>query len=80
MKVRLTVTVEIDDPYIYTLDWNGWANGPPEGKIDREDVGNYVTEAISYWGGQFAPDDPFFSRNIKSVRVRGTDFDILNER
>ena len=79
MKIRMTVTVEIDNPNVYDLDDNGQAIGAPRGRIEREDVGEYVLQAVRIWGGSFAPDDPFSPSNIKSVRVQGTGFDVGKE-
>lgn len=80
MKVRLTVTVELEDPKLYELDDEGWPTLGVLGRVDREDVGQYVIEAVSSWGGQFAPGDVFFPRNIKSIRVVGHNFEIKNTR
>lgn len=76
MKIRLTVTIDLEDPNIYALDENGQAVGNPIGPIGRDDVGEYVLEAVSVWGGQRAPGDTMFPPNIKSVRVQGTGFDL----
>lgn len=32
-------------------------------------IRSYVKDAVQSWGGQFHPDDPLFSYNIKRVRV-----------
>lgn len=75
MKVRLTVTVDIEDPNYYPLDENGWACGDPIDKLDRDEVGQYVSEAILTWGGSGPPHGVFNPSNINSVRVQGTNFD-----
>lgn len=36
----------------------------------RNDVKQYVREAIETWGGQMAPCNPFFPTNINRVLVR----------
>ena len=37
-----------------------------------EDVADFVTDALSSWGGQFRPDDPLFrSLDVKRVRIKG---------
>ena len=84
MKVRLTVTVDIDDPGIYPYDEAGLPNGPAEDEIDREHVGEYVLDAVRWMGGSHAAASPFTPRNIRSVRVQGLmngeKFDMIKER
>lgn len=76
MKIRMTVIVDLKDQNVYELDDDGWAIGEPLGPIGRVAVGEYVRDAVSAWGGQFAAGDPLFSSNIRSVRVQGIGFDI----
>ncbi|MBV6636181.1 MAG: hypothetical protein KI788_09780 [Mameliella sp.] len=74
MKFRMTVTVEVDDPHVYDLTDEGWPvpGAEPEGALAHEDVAGYVASAVRAWGGQFAPGDALFPRNIKNVRVDWT--------
>ena len=67
---KFTVTVELIDPSVYTLDEEGRAVGPPIDHMKDEEVAGYIAEAVRIFGGQFAPGDPLFPMNIKSVRVR----------
>lgn len=79
MKIRMTVTVNLEDPEVYKLD----NEGRPlfsTGKVEREDVGQYVLDAVQCWGGQLPPGHVFFPRNLRSVRVQGKDFDIESNR
>jgi len=80
MKIRMTVTVDIIDPTVYNLDYNGQALGNPIGELDRADVGSYVCDAVYAWGGQDAPGSPLFPTNIRSVRVQGTGFDFTEAK
>ncbi len=80
MKIRMTVTIDIIDPAIYNIDSAGGAIGHPIGELDRLDVGTYVCDAVSSWGGQDAPGSPMFPTNIRSVRVQGTGFDFTERK
>ena len=80
MKIRMTVTVDLIDAAIYELGQDGYMIGPSLGNINREDIGNYVLEAVAIWGGQRAPGDVLAPSNIKSVRVQGQGFDLITER
>ena len=80
MKIRMTVTVDLIDAAVYELDHNGNIIGLSLGTIKREDIGNYVLEAVAIWGGQRAPGDVLAPSNIKSVRVQGQGFDLITER
>lgn len=71
MKFRLTVTVDIEDPVIWVLDDEGWPTQRDMGRLSKDDVADYIADAVHSWGGQFAPGDVFFPRNIRSVTVRG---------
>ena len=69
MKYRFSVTIEIEDTEIYAIDYEGLPVGSSLGKVERPDVASYIHEAVSYWGGQRAPADPFFTANIQSVKI-----------
>jgi len=75
MKFRMTITVDLEDPRIYDLDSIGWPVADSGERVDKQDVMVFVAEAVSAWGGQFAPGDAFFPRNIRSVAVRADGFD-----
>jgi hypothetical protein len=34
--------------------------------VKPEDMAHYVADAVSSWGGQFHPDDPLFSANLRA--------------
>lgn len=36
----------------------------------QEYLRNYIREAVDSWGGQFHPDNPLFSANIRKVIVK----------
>ncbi len=81
MKYRLTVTLDIEDSNTYALSDDGWAVGAPTGKLDAGTVANHVADAVHHWGGQYAPGDPLFPRNIRSVRVQtNTGHDFISKR
>lgn len=69
MKVRVTVTIELDDPYHYSCDQEGLPTQRLD-RVTRDDVAQYVADAVTYWGGQYPPAHVFFSRNIEDVVVR----------
>lgn len=77
MKFRMTVTVDIVDTYLYTLDNAGWPISNTGERINKVDVMEYVAEATSTWGGQFPPGDPLFPTNIRSVTVRSDGFETI---
>ena len=71
MKYRFTVTVTLNDPDIYELDSSGWAIGEPLGRVEHEDVAEYIAGAVGVWGGGGAPDGPFSPTNIEKIVVKG---------
>ena len=73
MKIRMTVTVELEDTAHYSPE------GEYEGEVEREDVGQHLLEAVSCWGGQYWPDHVFTPTNIKCVKVTGCDFHLDSE-
>lgn len=69
-KFTFQVTVEVDNPSVYTLDEDGRAVGPPVDRLNKYEAAGYVAEAVRVYGGAYAPGDPFHISNIVSVRVR----------
>ncbi len=69
-KFTFQVTIDVIDPGIYTLDQDGQKVGPPFDKLDKTAVAGYFAEAVRMYGGCYAPGDPFYPFNIKTVRVR----------
>ena len=67
MKRHFSFLVEIDveDMSIVDPPDEHWYGYNPK----RSDAKNYVKVAVSTWGGQYHPTDPFFPTNIK-VTVR----------
>ncbi len=49
-------------------------NPPPD--TNRDDIAQFVIDALSSWGGQFHPDDPLFD----SLRGRITDLVVGHKR
>lgn len=67
MKIKFAVLVEIEVEDMSTGEppcesWHGYTPS-------RRHVTDYVRDAVSSWGGQFHPTDPFFPKNI-TVKVR----------
>lgn len=54
-KFQMTVKLELDD-----------STEVPE-DVNCKDVDTYVRTALESWGGQFKPDHPLHSSNIRKV-------------
>ena len=44
-------------------------------EIGNLELRTYINEAVTYWGGQFHPDEPLFDSNNKCVTTK-----ILSEK
>lgn len=53
--------------------------------IEPDAMANYVADAVSSWGGQFHPDEPLFSANLRckatcrGVTIKDNDYDTFLE-
>lgn len=71
-KFTFKVTVDVENPNVYTIGEDGQALGPAIDVLGPHEVAGYIAEACHIWGAQFAPGDPLHPSNIRTVRVRST--------
>lgn len=47
---------------------------------DRDEIAQFILDALSSWGGQFRPDDPLFrSLKLTKLIVAGKSYEIAQE-
>lgn len=47
---------------------------------DRDDIAQFIFDALSSWGGQFRPDDPLFrSLKLTKLIVAGKNYEVAQE-